>query len=370
VSRLKPDLQWSETLFYSRGKLAAAVTICLALLILAAGLRLLLPFFEPICWAIILALFFNPVYGYILKLCRGLSGLASLLTCFLIIIFIIIPVFALLASVTSEIIKTYSEMMRHVQAGTFSLLPDPEQFPRLYKAASRIMEFMEANSVDLTSSLITLSKGAGEYVLAQGTAVFRNAATILFKGALMMVILFYLFTDGAWMLSSFKRLLPMSQEAAEEFMRLTSDVLSATLYGNLLTGALQAGLAIIIFWALDFSSAILLGILLGLSSFIPIVGTALVWGPAVLYLFFTGSYVKCVILLALCILVISQIDYFLRPYFISGKTELHNLFLFLGILGGIDTFGLLGLILGPILVALCVAILELYASNFLHRAKV
>ena len=93
----------------------------------------------------------------------------------------------------------------------------------------------------------------------------------------------------------------------------------------------------------------------------------MVWLPATLYLFFAGAYLKGVILLSFSILVISQIDYFLRPYFISGKTELHSLFLFFSILGGLNLFGFLGLILGPIIIALCMSVLEFYRQDLLGR---
>lgn len=350
-------------------RFATVVTISLALVILAGGLKLLLPFFEPICWAIILALFFYPAYERLLPLLRGAAPAASLIMCILIITFIIIPVFALLASLTAEVIRVYDAVMTSIQAGSFTLIPDPDRYPLLNRAVSSIIEILHSNQVDVKAAIMDISKGVGEYMLKQGTVVFKNATSIIFKAALMLVILYYLFTDGMDMLNAFKRLLPMREQAVEDFMTLTSEVLSATLYGNLLTGAIQAGLGIFIFWALDFSAALLWGILLGLGTFIPMIGTAIVWAPATIYLFLAGDYVKGAILLTFSILVISQIDYFLRPYLISGKTELHNLFLFLGILGGLNTFGLLGLILGPIIIALCMSILELYASDFLHKAR-
>lgn len=352
---------------YWRGRLAGFVALAMALLILTGGLKLLLPFFEPICWAIILALFFYPVYVSLLKFFRNSSTLASFVMCLLIITFIIIPVFLLITSITSEVIKVYMASVSHLEASNFMLIPDAEKYPLLHKLTVNILKFFEDYGQDLRNTLMELSKSMGEFVLKQGTVVFKNLAFLIFKAALMLVVLFYLFTDGEQMLSSFKKLLPMGEESVEKFMQLTSDVLSATLYGNLLTGAIQAGLGIFILWILGFSAPLLWGTILGLGTFIPMIGTAIVWAPASFYLFLTGAYLKGAMLLAFSLLVISQIDYFLRPYLISGKTELHNLFLFLGILGGLNEFGLLGLILGPIIIALCVSILELYKINLLER---
>ncbi len=350
-----------------KGKIAAIVALSMALLILLGGLRILLPFFEPICWAIILALFFHPIYARLLRLLKGSSALAAFIMCILIITFIIIPVFVLITSLTSEVLRVYASSISHIQSGNFTLVPDEKSYPLMHKIGVQVLKAFKLYGPDLKNTLMDLARNMGEYFLKQGTVVFKNLAAIIFKAALMVVILFYLFTDGEEMLYSFKRLLPLSKTTVDSFMKLTSDVLSATLYGNLLTGAIQAGLGVFIFWLLDFSAPLLWGIILGLGTFIPMIGTAIVWAPASLYLFFTGEYLKGAILLAFSLMVISQIDYFLRPYLISGKTELHNLFLFLGILGGINVFGLLGLILGPMIIALCVSILELYRLNLMEK---
>ncbi|RPI50525.1 MAG: AI-2E family transporter, partial [Deltaproteobacteria bacterium] len=185
--------------------------------------------------------------------------------------------------------------------------------------------------------------------------------------ALMLITLFYIFKDGERMLQTFKDLLPLPEHDVENFAKVMDDVLSATLYGNMLNGFIQASLGVFILWSLDFSASLLWGIIMGFANFIPMIGSALVWFPATIYLLLTGFYLKAAILFVFGILIISQIDNFLRPLFISGKTHIHTLILLFGMLGGLSVFGFLGLILGPILMALCVSILELYRLNSLGR---
>lgn len=348
-------------------KLVVILATGLAGLILALGFRLFLPFFEPIAWAIILVLFFHPVYRSLRRLLRGGETFASLGMCLLIILFIILPVFALLASVTSEVIRVYMPLQHSLQAGDFSIVPDPDRFPLLHKGVTLLMEALKTHEAGIKASLVDMSSRTGEFFLKQGTVVFRNVTNVLFKAALMLVTLYFLFRDGERLLQAFKDLLPLPPGAAQSFISVAQDVLSATLYGNILTAGIQAGLGIFILWALDFSAPVLWGIVMGLTAFVPLIGASLVWAPCALYLFASGLYLKGAILLVFSVLVISQIDYFLRPYLISGKTQLHTLFLFFSILGGLHTFGLLGFILGPILVGLCVAILEIYRTNFLGR---
>jgi predicted PurR-regulated permease PerM len=99
-------------------------------------------------------------------------------------------------------------------------------------------------------------------------------------------------------------------------------------------------------------------------SLIPIGGTALIWGPAVLILFIQGAYIKGFILLGFGIFVISSADNILKPLFISSKTKIHPLLLFFTVLGGIQVFGLVGLVAGPLVATFCLALIEFYVEGF------
>ncbi|MBW1670778.1 MAG: AI-2E family transporter [Deltaproteobacteria bacterium] len=350
-------------------KLVTFLALGLAGLILATGLRLFLPFFEPIAWAIILALFFYPVYKWMRRALKVSEALASLGMCILIIAFIIIPVFGLLGSLTTEVIRVYTSVQEDLHTGDFNIVPDKDKSPILNKTVNNALDILKTHETRVKEILIDLSKKMGEFFLKQGTVMFKNVASIIFKAALMLVTLFYIFKDGERMLQTFKDLLPLPKRDVENLVKAMDDVLSATLYGNLLNAFIQGSVGFFIMWMLDFSAPLLWGMIMGFTTFIPMIGPALVWFPAVIYLFLSGFYLKAAVLLAFSILIISQIDYFLRPLFISGKTQIHTLILLLSILGGLSVFGFLGLILGPILMALCVSILELYRLNSLGRTQ-
>jgi predicted PurR-regulated permease PerM len=348
-------------------KLVTFLALGLAGLILATGLNLFLPFFEPIAWAIILGLFFYPVYRWIRRTLKVSEALASVGMCILIIAFIIIPVFALLGSLTTEVIRVYTGVQEHLHSGDFNIVPDKDESPMLNKTVTNALDILKTHETKVKEILTDFSKKMGEFFLKQGTAMFKNVASIIFKAALMVIALFYIFKDGERMLQTLKDLLPLPERDVENFAKVMDDVLSATLYGNLLNGVIQGSLGVLILWSLDFSAALLWGMIMGFTTFIPMIGPALVWFPATIYLLLTGFYLKAAILLVFGILIISQIDNFLRPIFISGKTHIHTLILLFSILGGLSVFGFLGFILGPILMALCVSILELYRLNSLGR---
>jgi predicted PurR-regulated permease PerM len=351
----------------NNNKLVTFLALGLAGLILAMGLRLFLPFFEPIAWAIILALFFYPIYRWVRKILRVSEALAALGMCILIIAFIIIPVFGLLGSLTNEVIRVYTQVQKDLYTGSFNIVPDKDKSPILNKAVTNALDVLKTHEARVNEILIDLSKKMGEFFLRQGTVVFKNVASIIFKAALMLITLFYIFKDGERMLHTVKDLLPLSQQNVENLVKVMDDVLSATLYGNMLNGFIQASLGFFILSILGFSAPLLWGMIMGFTTFIPMIGPALVWFPATIYLLLTGFYLKAAILLVFGILIISQIDNFLRPLFISGKTQIHTLVLLFSILGGLSVFGFLGLVLGPILMALCVSILELYRLNSMGR---
>ena len=355
----------NHTPYISTNKVIQILAAGLGFLIFVGGALLFLPFFEPICWAIILALFFYPVHKRLVRYLWGSKALSALIMCILNVAFIIIPVFILLGTLTTEVFRVYTGVQHTITSGNFTIIPNEEHHPTLHKYVEKAMETFKAHEDSVHQTIVELSKKTGEFFLRQGTQVAKNVANIIFKAALMLVTLYYLFRDGEEFLQAFKSLLPLRPRNVEHLTEVTADVLYATLYGNLLTAAIQGGLGILILWLLGFSAPILWGIIMGIATFIPMIGTALVWLPATLWLFLSGAYLKGAILLSFSILVISQIDYFLRPYFISGKTELHSLFLFFSILGGLNLFGFLGLILGPIIIALCMSVLEFYRQELL-----
>jgi predicted PurR-regulated permease PerM len=137
----------------------------------------------------------------------------------------------------------------------------------------------------------------------------------------------------------------------------------ATIYGGILIAVIQGLLGGISFWALGLPSPIFWGTAMALLSFIPIGGTALIWGPASILLLIGGAVLKGLILLGLGVFVISMVDNLLRPFFISTRTKIHPLLLFFAVLGGVQAFGLIGLVAGPLVATLFLTLIEIYTQG-------
>ncbi len=348
-----------------RSFISTIIGFLLAATVIFLTLRLYLPFFQPIAWAAVIALFLHPVNRGLRKILRERKGLAAFLLCLLFVAFVFVPLIFALTNLTSQAVEIITKLKIQLEKESLTtiLTPDPEKYPRLYALGKVFFEKLAIYEKEIQSALLSVASSAGQFLLSRGTTIFRNTVNLILQVVFMLFTLFYLFRDGDYFVEGIKGLLPVDSEEADRIVEKVQQVIEATLYGSILTALAQGGLALIIYVILGVKSPFLLGLLTALASFIPLVGTAIVWLPVVIYFTFSGAYIKALVLLAYGSLFISQIDSLIRPYFIGGRTEIHNLFIFFSILGGLKFFGFLGVFLGPILVALTISIIEIYHAK-------
>ena len=141
------------------------------------------------------------------------------------------------------------------------------------------------------------------------------------------------------------------------------------MYGVVTIASLQGFLGGFAFWLLGVPSALLWAVLMAFICMIPVAGSFLVWLPLSIYLMATGHWAKGVLLIAWGALVVSTIDNFLRPKLIKKQTKLHELFVFFSVLGGISVFGLLGLVLGPVVLAITLGLLQTFQHQSTTEAS-
>jgi predicted PurR-regulated permease PerM len=161
-----------------------------------------------------------------------------------------------------------------------------------------------------------------------------------------------------------RRSLPLTEAQADVIFKRTGEVISASVNGVLVISAVQGFLGMIAFWVLELPSALLWGVMMFLLSTIPMAGSAIVWGPAAIYLFATGHWIKAVMLVVWGGVVIGLIDNILRPRLVGKRAKLHELIIFFSVLGGLQVFGVLGLFVGPVVAAIALALVEVF-----HRSE-
>ena len=180
---------------------------------------------------------------------------------------------------------------------------------------------------------------------------------------LMLFLLFFFLRDGASMSARLKNLIPMPKSRKHELFDYLGSVTRAVVFGTLLTALLQGTLVGIGFAIVDLPSPVVFGVIAAVLSLLPIGGTALVWGPATIILAVQGRYGSALFMLLWGALLVGLIDNFLKPLLISGRAEVPTLAALLGVLGGLAAFGPIGMFLGPVILALAIALVRWAEEN-------
>jgi predicted PurR-regulated permease PerM len=317
-------------------------------------------FLAPIMWAVILAMLFSPLYRVVLDWFRGRETLAALVLTLFITTVIVLPTISLSSVITREAASLYQRTSEYVSSGELNA-----QVQRLRQSRlGRLVDRLEGYEIDWGSAARSSVDTASGLVVGQVTLVARNVAVFLFDFTIMLFTLFFLFRDGERMVRALRDVIPMDPAHKDAIFSVLYQTLSAVTQGMVATALAQGVLTWVALWALGLPYTAFLGVLAGVLSLVPFVGAAGVWIPATIYLFATAEVVRAVILLVYGSIVISMVDNVLRPLLIGGQTRMPTLFLFFGILGGVQVYGALGLFLGPVLLAIVMAFIRIYQEQF------
>jgi predicted PurR-regulated permease PerM len=197
-----------------------------------------------------------------------------------------------------------------------------------------------------------------EFALSRSRFVFLGAVGVIVGLTLMLFILYFFFRDGEEMAARGLHLVPLDARHKERLVAHLSEVTRAVVYGTLLTALVQGALVGLAFVIARLPSPIVFGTIAAVASLIPVVGTGLVVAPAAFVLAVQGRWVSAIFMAAWGILLVGSADNFLRPLFISGRAEISTLPVFFGVIGGVAAFGPIGLFLGPVVVALALALIR------------
>src|SRR5262249_51157636 len=203
----------------------------------------------------------------------------------------------------------------------------------------------------------------GAHALLQGLVALSGAFVVGALNALVglavtLFLLFFFLRDGDRMVATTVRLIPLPPERRDHLMDHIGAVVRAVVFGSLLTALVQGVLVAVGFKMVGLPSPVVFGAVAAVAALIPLVGTALVWVPAAGALFLQGRWVAALVLMGWSVAVVSSADNVVRPLFISGRAQISTLPVFLGLLGGVSAFGPIGLVLGPVVLALTLALLR------------
>jgi len=337
--------------------------VAILLLVLWLAYRVVRPYLDPIILAIVLAALLHPFFRWLQAKLKGRANLAALLTCALVLLLLLGPVALLAGTLVRQGIASLHSIQLWVGAGGLERALASGPVARLQHFVTTFFPGLDLGGFDLAGTLTASSRAAATWLLKSGGSLVGQAGGVLGKLLLMIFVLFYFLRDGRRLLATTLHLIPLDAKQEERLIRRFKAVSRSAILGAFGTAAAQGvaggiGLAIVglpaLFW----------GTVMALASLIPVVGTALVWVPAALYLLAVGSWGKALFLTLYCGLAVGSIDNLLRPWLMSGQARMSTLWLFLAILGGIQAFGLMGLIYGPLVFGLLAVLLYLYEEEF------
>lgn len=309
---------------------------------------LIADFMKPVFWALVLAVLFQPLQRYMLRVIPERPSLDAMITLLTTVFAVVIPVFLVGVAVAREAAAIAQDLEQGNIHPMGALTWVQERIPVLTALLDRF-------GVDLSQvqqGLSTAAVASGQWVASNALLIGQSTVMFFLQLFVMLYVLFFFIRDGARILQRVLQAVPLEDTLARHLGARFATVARATLKGTFLVAAIQGFLGGVTFWALDIRAPILWGVVMGLLALLPAVGPPLVWIPAAIILIATGSWVKGVILIALGTVIIGLVDNLLRPILVGRDAGLPDYIILLSTLGGISMFGLSGVLIGPIIAAL------------------
>ncbi len=335
--------------------------------LLFACYNILYPYIHTIILAIILATVFKPIHRKIKKwLCRGKSkrdNLAALLSCILLTLVVVLPLTLIFMSLIRQGTQSFHAISEWIAAGKFNKLMELPWVVKIITLIDQYLPDLDVKNFKIDQSLIKISATISKWLLNQGGNLVGNITAIIAKFGLMIFVFFFLIRDSRELVKSVLHLSPLSASQEDQIIEKVKTVARSALLGTFVTAIAQGAAGGIAFWIAGLPG-LFWGIMMAFASLIPIVGTMLIWGPAAVYLLLAGKWGYALFILLWCAIVVGTIDQVVRPLFMKGSADMSTMLIFFAILGGINYFGLLGLLYGPLIFGLTMVLLYIYRLEF------
>jgi len=307
-----------------------------------------------VCWAFGLALIAQPVHQW---LCRKLSrrNLAAAISLVVIVVALVTPAIVL----TRVLVLEATDVARQ-----FTSEERRESFRSEMNSNCGVQTVVDwlRSRIDLKQEVALTARRLAAWISSFASIAVTGSIWFVTQIIVMAYLLFYFLRDGPLILDAVASVLPLSESDTQKIFARIGETIRISLYGKLLVSSIQGSLGGLIFWWIGLPAPVLWGFLMVLVSAFPLLGTFVIWCPAAVILAFQGDWVRALILIAWGLLVIHSVDNFLGPILVGTTLRLHTLLIFFAVLGGVVAFGPSGFVLGPVIVAVVVAVFEIQHS--------
>jgi len=312
---------------------------------------MLKPFIGVLLWAAVLTMSFEPVHRRLLERTRS-PNLSAGLSCLLVVLAIGVPAGLL----SWAIIRQLTPALSGLQEGLTDLLSPHSPI------TGPVIQWLD-DHVDIEQARAQMNEQLGligTSLASRTIGIVGGVVSALIQFLFIVFVMYYLFRDGKQVRGALSSAIPLRHRQTYAIFMRTREVVGASVYGVLVISVIQGALGGLAFWALGLPSAVLWSVAMMFLSLIPLTGAFVVWIPAAIFLAVSGAWIKAILLTLWGVLVIGLVDNFLRPKLVGERAKLHELFIFFAVLGGLQVFGLLGIVLGPVVLAIALALFDAF----------
>jgi predicted PurR-regulated permease PerM len=315
--------------------------------------RIFEPFLAPLAWAAILTVVTYPVHRLIER--RFNRNVAALISTVWVTALLIVPTVFVLAAFVREAVQAVDSIRLGVELGH-------------YAWANRLWEhlqdrFPQLVPADLGAEIHNYAERGAAIAAERVGDILKHTAELMLDLVFTIFSMFYFFRDGETIVERLRNGLPFERSQRVMVVDNTRSLIFATVMSSLAAAAIHGVIGGLTFALTGIKTPVFWGVLMAFFSLIPVFGTALIWVPLALSLILGGHLWAGIILTGVCSVVIGTVDNVVRPLLISGRAGMSTLLIFIGVIGGIDVFGLLGVVLGPIILATAGTLLKVYVPG-------
>ncbi|MEZ9524781.1 AI-2E family transporter [Enterovibrio norvegicus] len=326
---------------------------------------LIAPYVGSIVLAFIVSLLFFPLHEKIEGRFSKHPNIAASLSCVLLTVIVIIPLIFVAAAILQQGIHFFTNAYTWLTHGGAKEIVS---MPIVQSSLSTLDEWLPADSINsqelisrvasTVSSMSTEMIGISSRVLGDVTGVFVNFLLMLF-------VLFFLLRDHDKIIQTLRHVSPLSRSQEDTLLDEVEKVAKSAVMGSFLTALAQGFVGGFAMWVAGFPG-LFWGTMMAFASFIPVVGTALIWMPAAAYLLLIGEWQWAAFLASWGVLVVGSVDNLLRPLLMQGNSGMNTLLIFFSLIGGLQVYGLMGLVYGPVIFSLTLVLFRMYETEFHH----
>ncbi|MFH2062749.1 MAG: AI-2E family transporter [bacterium] len=315
------------------------------------------PYLTLLAFGGVLAIVTRPLYRSLNRIFKSEVS-AAFLTVIFVALVVLLPLSFFLAALASELVGVFADLK-----GQLTVFSVPEYL------AGILPQNLHSQIPRLIEQAVSLASGMAQSLSSNLLGLFSNAFSIVFGFLVMLISVYYLLKDGSRIKKKLLAISPLADEYDEVMFSRVSVAVRAVMGGILIMGIIKGILAGFFFWMFGVPAPLFWGGMTGIASFVPIFGISLTTVPAAAYLLLTGHVAAAVGLLLVSVALIGTVDNFLQPKLVESQTKIHPLLILLSILGGLKFYGFSGFILGPLTLAVTLALYDIYERRFRQQVS-